>query len=65
MSTASDMTVNERLAARGLFEDWERAVRAGDRATMVLLLRRIGIPNAPRVADIVLADPAFYGVGAV
>ena len=65
MSTASDMTVNERLAARGLFEDWERAVREGDRATMVLLLRRIGIPNAPRVADIVLADPAFYGIGAV
>jgi hypothetical protein len=59
--SASEMTVNERLAARGLFEDWERAVRGEDRATMTLLLRRIGIPNAPRVADVVLADPAFYG----
>lgn len=59
--SASEMTVNERLAARGLFEDWERAVRGSDRATMTLLLRRIGIPNAPRVADIVLADPGFYG----
>jgi hypothetical protein len=58
---AAEMTVNERLAARGLFEDWERAVRGEDRATMTLLLRRIGIPNAPRVADVVLADPAFYG----
>lgn len=55
------MTVNERLEARGLFEDWENAVRTGNRETMVLLLRRIGIPNAPRVADTVLADPAFYG----
>ncbi|WP_267386245.1 hypothetical protein [Sphingomonas sp. GC_Shp_3] len=59
--SAAEMTVNERLAARGLFEDWERAVRGEDRATMTLLLRRIGIPNAPRVADVVLADPAFYG----
>jgi hypothetical protein len=59
--SASEMTVNERLAARGLFEDWERAVRGQDRATMTLLLRRIGIPNAPRVTDVVLADPAFYG----
>jgi hypothetical protein len=59
--SAAEMTVNERLAARGLFEDWERAVRGQDRAAMTLLLRRIGIPNAPRVADVVLADPAFYG----
>jgi len=59
--SAAEMTVNERLAARGLFDDWEHAVRGEDRAAMTLLLRRIGIPNAPHVADIVLADPAFYG----
>jgi hypothetical protein len=55
------MTVNERLAARGLSDDWDVAVRAGDRDRMVLLLRRVAMPNAPQVADVVLADPAAYG----
>lgn len=55
------MTVNERLAARGMLADWETAVRAGDRAKMVLLLRRVAMPNAMAVADLVLADPAAYG----
>jgi hypothetical protein len=61
VTTLSEMTVNERLAARGLFDHWSDSVRARDRAAMLLLLRRIGVPNAPNVADAVLADPAFYG----
>ena len=61
MTTLAGMTVNERLAARGLFESWEEAARARDRGTMILLLRRVAVPNAPNVADAVLADPAFYG----
>jgi hypothetical protein len=55
------MTVNERLAARNLLDDWNRAVAARDRATMVLMLRRVAMPDAPRVADLVLANPAAYG----
>lgn len=55
------MTVNERLVARGLLDDWDRAVRSGDRDTMVLILRRVAMPNAPQIADVVLADPAAYG----
>ncbi|WP_304561530.1 hypothetical protein [Sphingomonas immobilis] len=53
--------MNERLVARGLLENWNDAVRARDRAAMILLLRRVAVPNASNVADAVLADPAFYG----
>ena len=55
------MTVNERLQARGLFAAWEAAVRQRDREAMTLLLRRVAVPNAPSVADHILADPAAYG----
>jgi len=55
------MTVNERLQARGLFAEWEEAVRRRDRDAMTLLLRRVAVPNAPSVADHILADPAAYG----
>ncbi|WP_404368101.1 hypothetical protein AB5I39_14110 [Sphingomonas sp. MMS24-J45] len=61
MTTLAGMTVNERLAATGRTGEWEDAVRAGDRAAMIRTLRRVAIPNADRVADAVLADPAFYG----
>jgi hypothetical protein len=55
------MTVNERLEARGLLDEWSAAVRDRDRATMTLLLRRVAMRDAPQVADLVLADPAAYG----
>jgi hypothetical protein len=60
-SSLAGMTVNERLDVRGLFADWEEAVRARDRNAMILVLRRVAMPDAPRVADVVLADPAAYG----
>lgn len=55
------MTVNERLAARGLLGAWEEAVGQRDLARMTLLLRRAAVADAPRVAGVVLADPAAYG----
>ncbi|MFW2852642.1 hypothetical protein ACM61V_12045 [Sphingomonas sp. TX0543] len=55
------MSVNERLVARGLLAAWEEAVRARDADAMTLLLRRAAVPDAPRVAAVVLADPAAYG----
>jgi hypothetical protein len=61
MTTLAGLTVNERLAATGRMELWDDAVRAGDRAGMIALLRRIAVPNPTNVADAVLADPEFYG----
>ncbi|MEG3178078.1 hypothetical protein U1872_17685 [Sphingomonas sp. RB3P16] len=60
-TTLAGMTVNERLAATGRTELWERAVCAGDRDAMVSVLRRIAVPSPGNVADAVLADPEFYG----
>ena len=55
------MSVNERLAARGLLDAWGESVRRRDLAGMTLLLRRAAVPDAPRVAAFILADPAAYG----
>jgi hypothetical protein len=55
------MSANERLAARGLTAAWEEAVRARDGGAMLLLLRRVAMPDAKRVVETVLADPAAYG----
>jgi hypothetical protein len=55
------MTVNERLEVRGLSGAWADAVNRRDQDAMTLLLRRVAVPDAPRVAGFVLADPAAYG----
>lgn len=55
------MTVNERLAVHGLRDAWEEAVRGRDQEAMIVLLRRAFVPDAKRVAAVVLADPAAYG----
>lgn len=60
-SNLGEMTVNERLVATGLLEEWDRAVHARDRETMLQIVRQIEvIPPEPTV-DAVLADPAKYG----
>lgn len=61
MTTLARMTVNERLEAMGRLEQWNAAVEARDLDTMVQLLRRVAAPDPRRVAQGVLADPAFYG----
>lgn len=62
MTGLAGMTVNERLAARGLIAEWEVAGAARDRAAMLRLLQRTGMPDARRVVDVILADPAAYGL---
>lgn len=54
------MTVNERLAARGLEAEWQAATTAQDRPAMLRLLQRVAVPDARRVVDLILADPAAY-----
>lgn len=55
------MTVNERLAARGLTAEWDAAVIARDRATMLMLLKRVALFDGAPIVDAVLGDPAAYG----
>jgi len=57
----SGMTVNERLAARGLTAEWDAAVIARDRAKMLLLLKRVALFDGAPIADAILRDPAAYG----
>jgi len=61
MSGLAGMTVQERLAARGLSEEWTVAAAARDRAAMLRMLQRVAMPDARRVVDLILADPAAYG----
>ena len=53
------MTVNERLGTAGLFEEWDAAVLARDRARMIAVLEKVDV--GPGTADAVLANPAKYG----
>ena len=57
------MTVNERLVAAGLLEEWERAAGGRDREAMVLLLVWTDLPreSAEATVDAVLGDPGKYG----
>lgn len=60
-SGLAGMTVNERLAARGLTAEWDAAVIAGDRIRMLMILKRVALFDGARIVDAVLADPAAYG----
>lgn len=57
------MTVNERLFTAGTLEQFDVAIRLGDRATMVILLIAVEIDfaEAEKIADTVLAHPTRYG----
>jgi hypothetical protein len=62
-SRFAGMTVNERLWTAGLFDRWDAACRARDRAAMIEILGEVEIaePGRAPIADSVLADPAKYG----
>ena len=55
------MTVEERMAARGLGNEWRTAVIARDRDAMMKLLKRVALFDAAPIADAILRDPAAYG----
>jgi hypothetical protein len=57
------MTVNERLVVARLIGQWDHAVNARDRDTMIEILKKAEFPETEsgRVADTVLANPAKYG----
>jgi hypothetical protein len=55
------MTVEERMAARGLTGQWLAAIGARDRDAMVKLLKRVALFDAAPIADAILGDPAGYG----
>ena len=55
------MSVEERMAARGLEAEWRAAVAARDRDAMILLLKRVALFTAAPIADAILGDPAAYG----
>ena len=57
------MTVNERLFTAGLLEEYDVAARRRDRATMILILLRVDLPekDATPSVDTVLANPSSYG----
>lgn len=59
----SAMTVNERLFTAGLLDEWYAAVRRRDRASMISMLMRVGLPetDAAWSVDTVLANPSRYG----
>ena len=57
------MTVNERLFEAGLLDDFDAAVKRGDKAAVVALLERVElIPEEARdSADTLFANPERYG----
>ncbi|MCW3848545.1 hypothetical protein OF829_15020 [Sphingomonas sp. LB-2] len=57
----SGMTVNERLSVTGLMDQWDVAVRARDRATMIDLMRKVEVEPPEPTVDSFLANPAPYG----
>lgn len=59
----SGMTVNERLAACGLFQRWDAAVAGKNKDEMIAMLCDVAIPKneAKLIAEAVLKDPEKYG----
>ena len=56
------MTVNERLVASGLMQQFEAALRARDRARIIAVLTRVELAEADAAftADTVLGNPKRY-----
>jgi hypothetical protein len=59
----SGMTVNERLWHAGLFERWDVALEARDRAELLAILHEVDIADGTETVDAVLAHPERYGYG--
>lgn len=57
------MTWNERLAAAGLLDAWDRAARRMDRAEMVRVLKCVETKpgDAEETVEIVRANPHNFG----
>ena len=58
------MTVNERLYAAGLMDEFDAALRARDRARIIAVLERVALSkeDATFSADTILGNPKRYGV---
>jgi hypothetical protein len=57
----SGMTVNERLFASGLIDDFDRAASARNREEMIAILKRVDVDNPEWTADSIIGSPAKYG----
>jgi len=55
------MTVNERLFAAGLLDEFEEAARARDRARMIALLAQVEIADPYWSVNTMLKNPGEYG----
>jgi hypothetical protein len=56
------MTVNERLCAAELSDEWTAAANSQNRARMIELLDRVDlVGQSGEIADMILANPAKYG----
>jgi hypothetical protein len=57
------MTINERLGELGLFDEWDLAARAHDRAKMIKVMRRCYLTqeDAESTVDRILKNPTKYG----
>lgn len=60
----SGMTVNERLFAARLLDDWDSAIMARDRQRAIELLGDVdmGETSAARTVDTILTNPSKYGL---
>ena len=63
MSRFKGMTTNERLASAGLMQDFDAAIRRGDRAGAEAILEQVELPpsEAEAIVRAVLKNPKFYG----
>lgn len=58
------MTVNERLFAAGILDQFDDAARRRDRPAMLAYLRRVAMTDSQAVetADAILANRSFHGL---
>jgi hypothetical protein len=63
MTDYSAMTVNERLVASGLMDEFDAALRARDRTRIMAVLERVALSkeDAAFTADTILGNPKRYG----
>jgi hypothetical protein len=58
------MTVNERLFAAGILDQFDDAARRRDRQAMLAYLRRVAMTDSQAIetTDAILANPSLYGL---
>lgn len=62
-SQYAGMTTNERLLEAGLLSEWNDAARSRNRERMIELLCKVDLGDqAGQIADMVLSNPAKYGL---